>query len=44
MLYLDYSREDGQWVPNMYGGNENLEAIDLLRGSTSISTRACRAS
>jgi 1,4-alpha-glucan branching enzyme len=31
MLYLDYSRKPGDWVPNMYGGNENLEAIDLLR-------------
>jgi 1,4-alpha-glucan branching enzyme len=31
MLYLDYSREAGQWVPNQYGGNENLEAISLLR-------------
>ena len=31
MLYLDYSRSEGQWVPNRYGGRENLEAIDFLR-------------
>ncbi len=31
MIYLDYSREPGEWVPNIYGGNENLEAIDFLK-------------
>ena len=31
MLYLDYSREAGQWVPNKYGSNENLEAIEMLQ-------------
>ncbi|WP_165228840.1 1,4-alpha-glucan branching protein GlgB [Aquisphaera insulae] len=31
MLYLDYSRKPGDWVPNMFGGNENLEAIDFLK-------------
>jgi len=35
MLYLDYSREDGQWLPNKHGGRENLEAVQLLQEATS---------
>lgn len=39
MLYLDYSRKDGQWLPNKYGGRENLEAVQLLKEATSTAYR-----
>ncbi|SDY87023.1 1,4-alpha-glucan branching protein GlgB [Citreimonas salinaria] len=32
MLYLDYSRKEGEWIPNRYGGRENIDAIDFLKG------------
>ena len=35
MLYLDYSREEGQWLPNVNGGRENFEAVQLLQEATS---------
>lgn len=36
MLYMDYGKCDGQWVPNMYGGSENLEAVEFIKHFNSI--------
>lgn len=36
MLYLDYGKQDGQWVPNIYGGNKNLEAIEFFKHLNSV--------
>ena len=40
MLYRDYSRKQGEWVPNIYGGRENLEAVSFLRELSEIVRRA----
>ncbi|MDR0483286.1 MAG: 1,4-alpha-glucan branching protein GlgB [Cellulomonadaceae bacterium] len=39
MLYLDYSRNDGEWVPNAFGGRENLDAIDFLKEANAVAYR-----
>lgn len=39
MLYLDYGKKDGEWVANMYGGNENLEAIEFIKHMNSVMKR-----
>lgn len=36
MLYLDYGKNDGEWVPNIYGGHDNLEAIEMIKHLNSI--------
>jgi 1,4-alpha-glucan branching enzyme len=41
MLYRDYSRREGEWVPNRYGGRENLEAIDFLRHLNEVVAQRC---
>src|ERR1700730_14501511 len=41
MLYLDYSREEGQWIPNRYGGRENLDAISLLQRMNEVVHTEC---
>jgi 1,4-alpha-glucan branching enzyme len=41
MLYLDYGRANGQWIPNQYGGNENLEAVDFLRSMNELVHTRC---
>jgi len=41
MLYRDYSRAAGEWIPNIYGGREHLEAIDFLRHLNAVVTERC---
>ncbi len=41
MLYLDYSRDEGQWVPNQFGGRENLEAIEFIKQLNMVVEHEC---
>lgn len=41
MLYLDYSRKEGEWIPNEFGGRENLEAISFLKELNEVTHREC---
>lgn len=41
MIYLDYGREEGEWIPNKYGGKENLEAIEFLKHLNSVIHQKC---
>ncbi len=41
LLYLDYSRKEGEWIPNQFGGRENLEAISLLKELNEVVHREC---
>lgn len=42
MLYLDFCREDGQWMPNEYGGRENLEAVEFIKHMNSVIGGSCK--
>ena len=41
LLYLDYGKTYGEWVPNIYGGNENLEAVSFLRSLSTVTKKVC---
>ncbi|MDR0999585.1 MAG: 1,4-alpha-glucan branching protein GlgB [Clostridiales bacterium] len=41
MLYLDYGKQGGQWIPNQYGGNHNLEAVEFMKHMNSVLRKRC---